>query len=38
MRDQSKRRNDAWIDWTGFTVASLLGAIAAISLMNALIG
>lgn len=38
MRNQRKQRTEAWIDWTGFTVASILGAIIAISLMNALAG
>lgn len=37
MRDQHRPRSEAWIDWTGFIVASVLGAIVAISLVNALV-
>jgi hypothetical protein len=36
MRNEQKPRTQAWIDWTGFLVASVLGAVIAVSLANAL--
>ena len=37
MRNQQRPRTEAWIDWTGFLVASVLGAVIAVSLLNALV-